>query len=114
MWLTAESLGSDDPALLAHPDLPRVFVFDEPLLRRLRLSGRRLVFLAEALAELDVEVLLGDPVAELAGRRLAVTWAPVPGFRRRRAALDVVALHPWPWLRRPGSGSLRSFSAWRK
>ena len=113
VWLTAESLGEQDPALLAHPDLPRVFVFDEPLLRRLQLSSKRLVFLAAALAELDGEVRLGDPVAELAGRRLAVTYAPVPGFRRRSAALDVVALHPWPWLRRPTAGSLRSFSAWR-
>ncbi len=113
VWLTAESLGTQDPALLAHPDLPRVFVFDEPLLRRLQLSGKRLVFLAAALAELDCEVRLGDPVVELAGRRLAVTFAPVPGFRRRSAALDVVALHPWPWLRRPTAGSLRSFSAWR-
>ncbi|MCW2615787.1 MAG: Deoxyribodipyrimidine photolyase-like [Frankiales bacterium] len=113
VWLTAESLGTEEPALLAHPDLPRVFVFDEPLLTRLRLSGKRLVFLAEALAELDAEVRLGDPVVELAGRPLAVTSAPVPGFRRRSAALDVAALHPWPWLRRPGSGSLRSFSAWR-
>ena len=112
VWLTAESLGSEDPALLAHPDLPRVFVFDAPLLARLRLSGKRLVFLAQALAELDAEVLVGDPVQELAGRRLAVTFAPVPGFRRRSAALDVAALHPWPWLRRPGGGSLRSYSAW--
>ncbi len=112
VWLTAESLGSDDPALRSHPDLPRVFVFDAPLLSRLRLSGKRLVFLAQALAELDAEVRLGDPVQELAGRRLAVTFAPVPGFRRRSASLDVVALHPWPWLRRPGSGSLRSYSAW--
>ncbi len=113
VWLTAESLGSEDPALAAHPGLPAVFVFDEPLLRRLRLSSVRLVFLAEALAELDAEVHLGDPVQELAGRRLAVTHAPVPGFRRRSAQLDVVARHPWPWLRRPGAGSLRSFSAWR-
>ena len=112
VWLTAESLGSADPALLAHPDLPRVFVFDQPLLSRLQLSGKRLVFLAQALAELECEVRLGDPVTELAGRRLAVTYAPVPGFRRRSAALDVVALHPWPWLRRPGAGSLRSYSAW--
>ncbi len=112
VWLTAESLGTQDPALSAHPDLPRVFVFDEPLLARLRLSGKRLVFLAQALAELDCQVRLGDPVTELAGLRLAVTFAPVPGFGRRSAALDVVALHPWPWLRRPGSGSLRSFSAW--
>ena len=87
-------------------------MYDEPLLARLRLSGKRLVFLAETLAELSCEVRLGDPVTELAGRRLAVTFAPVPGFRRRSAALDVVALHPWPWLRRPGSASLRSFSAW--
>ena len=114
VWLTAESLGADDPALLAHPDLPRVFVFDEPLLRRLRLAGIRLVFLAQALAELDVEVRRGDPVVELAGRRLAVTYAPVPGFRSRAERLDVVATHPWPWLVRPGSGSLRSYSAWRK
>jgi len=118
VWLTAESLGDEDPALVAHPDLPRVFVFDEPLLARLRLSGKRLVFLAEALAELgdevDVEVRRGDPVTELADRLLAVTYAPVPGFRRRSAALDIAALHPWPWLRRPGSGSLRSFSAFAR
>ena len=114
VWLTAESLGSDDPALAAHPGLAAVFVFDEPLLRRLRLSGKRLVFLAQTVAELDVEVRLGDPVDELAGRRPAVTFAPVPGFRRRRSAVDVAVLHPWPWLRRPGSGSLRSFSAWSR
>ena len=114
VWLTAESLGDGDPALAASPGLPAVFVFDEPLLARLRLSGLRLVFLAQTLAELDVEVRLGDPVQELAGRRLAVTFAPVPGFARRRAALDVAALHPWPWLRRPGSGSLRSYSAWAR
>jgi deoxyribodipyrimidine photo-lyase len=118
VWLTAESLGTDDPALAAHPDLPLVFVFDAPLLARLRLSGKRLVFLAEALAELGaevgrgLEVRLGDPVEELRGRPLATTWTYVPGWKRRSAALDVVALHPWPWLRRPGSGSLRSYSAW--
>ena len=114
VWLTGESLGADDPAVAAHPELPQVFVFDEPLLRRLRLSGMRLVFLAQALAELEVEVRRGDPVVELAGRRLAVTHAPVPGFARRSAGLDVVARHPWPWLVRPGSGSLRSYSAWRR
>ncbi len=113
VWLTAESLGREDPALRAHPDLPRVFVFDEPLLRRLRLTGMRLVFLAQALAELDVQVHRGDPVVELAGRSLAVTHAPVPGFRRRADRLDVAVTHPWPWLVRPGSGSLRSYSAWR-
>ncbi len=114
VWLTAESLGDTDPAQLAHPGLPSVFVFDEPLLARLRLSGKRLVFLAEALTGLGAEVRLGDPVAELAGRRLATTWTSVPGWARRAALLDIVALHPWLWLRRPGGGSLRSFSAWAR
>lgn len=118
VWLTAESLGTDDPALAADPGRPAVFVLDEPLLRRLRLSGKRLVFLAETLGELaatrPLEVRRGDVATELAGRSLAVTWAPVPGFARRSAALAPVELHPWPWLSRPGTSTLRSFTAWRK
>ena len=117
VWLTAESLGDEDPALDSHPDLPVVFVFDAALLARLRLSGTRLVFLGERLAELatthELEVHVGDPVAVLRGRRVATTFAPVPGWRRRAAAIGPVEVHPWPWLRRPGAGSLASFSAWR-
>lgn len=117
VWITAESLGDRDPALAAHPDLPVVFVFDEPLLSRLRLSGKRLVFLAECLADLatrrSLAVHLGDPAAELADLRLATTFAPVPGNARRRDQLEIAALHPWPWLRRPTNGPVTSFSAWR-
>lgn|GEM_PF-54126 len=116
VWLTAESLGDEDPALLAHPSLPAVFVFDEALLRSLQLSSKRLVFLAERLAELaterQLEVYLGDPIHVLADRRLATTFAPVPGWRRRSQSLDLAVLHPWPWLERPRAGSVASFSAW--
>ncbi|NHA67574.1 FAD-binding domain-containing protein [Phycicoccus flavus] len=118
VWLTAESLGADDPALAAHPDLPAVFCFDEPLLRRLRLSGKRLVFLAQTLAELgeerEVRLHRGRVGTELAGTRLAVTHAPVPGFAPRAARLDVAERHPWPWLVPPHAGPVTSFSAWRK
>ena len=117
-WLTAESLGRDDPALAADPDRPAVFVFDAPLLARLRLSGKRLVFLAECLGDIaadrPLEVRLGDPVGELAGVPLAATWAPVPGYATRAARLDVVESHPWPWLVRPRTAAVRSFSAWRR
>ena len=118
VWLTAESLGDADPALAAHPDLPVVFCFDEPLLARLGLSAMRLVFLVECLADLaadrEVRVHLGWPAEELASQALAVTWAPVPGFGPRAGALDLVELHPWPWLVRPANGSVSSFSAWRR
>ena len=119
VWLTAESLGVADPALAAGPDRPAVFCFDEPLLRRLHLSGKRLVFLAETLGELaeerDLDVRRGAVAEELAdGGSLAVTHAPVPGYRRLRRQVDVREEHPWPWLVAPRESAVRSFSAWRK
>ena len=118
VWMTAESLGDRDPAAAAHPDLPVTFVFDEPLLRRLRLSENRLFFLAQSLAELStrrgVELWRGAPVAVLTGRRLAATFTPVPGWRSRAARLDLVALHPWPWLERPRAGAVTSYTAWAR
>lgn len=118
VWLTAESLGDRDPAGAAHPELPVVFVFDAPLLGRLRLSANRLVFLAQCLADLagrrEVALWRGDPVEVLRGTPLAATFTPVPGWRSRAAALDVVSLHPWPWLERPRAGPVTSFTAWAR
>jgi deoxyribodipyrimidine photo-lyase len=118
VWITAESLGDDDPALVAHPSVPVVFVFDEPLLTALRLASTRLVFLAEALADLaqrrSVEVWRGDPVRVLADRAVATTFGPVPGWRRRAESVAPVAVHPWPWLVPPHPGSLTSFTAWAR
>ena len=117
VWMTMESLGDDDPALVANPGLPVHVVFDGPLLSRLHPSGKRLVFFAQSLADLaqrrEVVVCLGDPVSELAGLPLAATFTPVPGWRRRSAGLDLVQIHPWPWLARPHPGPVTSFSAWR-
>jgi deoxyribodipyrimidine photo-lyase len=109
VWITAESMGGNDPAVAAHPDLPVVFVFDEPLLTRLRLSAPRLVFLAEHLSDLatrrDVEIWLGRPEIVLGDRPLAATFTPVPGWHRRSAPLSLAALHPWPWLSRHRAGT---------
>lgn len=118
VWLTAESLGVEDPALAADQARPAVFVFDEPLLGSLRLSGKRLVFLAETLGELaatrPLDVRRGVVGAELAGVPLAATYAPVPGWARHAARLDVVETHPWPWLVRPRAAPVQSFTAWRR
>ena len=118
VWLTAESLGHADPALAANPDLPAVFVFDEPLLAKLRLSPKRLIFVVETLSELTtvrpVELRLGSPSSILAGRSLAATFTPVPGWRRLAAQLTVDSLYPWPWLHRPHSSQIDSFLAWQE
>ncbi len=118
VWLTAESLGDDDPALAADPDLPAIFVFDEPLLSQLRLSAKRLVFLTETLAELathrPVELYLGAPVDVLAERAVGVTRAPVPGFDARAQRIRPVELYDWPWLCAPSDRPVGSFSSWRK
>lgn len=119
VWLTAESLGSEDPALVANPDLPVVFVFDEPLLRRLRLAYPRLVFLVETLAEIASERELRmyrGSVADALGEigPLAVTFTPVPGWRRLSQEVDCARIYPWPWLRWPHGGSITSFTAWSR
>lgn len=113
--LTIDSLGDEDPALVAHPNLPAVFVFNAPALRKLQLSSRRIGFYLQTLRDLatrrEVEVLLGDPYDYAAQHDVAVTYAPVPSFQKFEHLAEI---HPYPWLRQPHGGSVRSFSSWRK
>ena len=118
VWITAESLGDNDPALTAHPDLPAVFVFDIPLLRKLNVHPRRLVFLTECLMDLsqrrETLVAIGDPTEVLQSHNVAVTAAPVPGFRLHSKKIRPAAVYPWPWLAPISDAPLSSFSAWRR
>ncbi len=119
VWLTAELLSLRQSALVRNPNLPVVFVFDRALLRRLRLSFKRLVFLAETLfaigAERTLEIHVGDPAEVLRGRRIVATWTPVPGWKHLQTNLNITELHPWPWLCvSKGVVPLGSFSAWNK
>ena len=118
VWITAESLGDNDPALRSNPHLPVLFIFDQALLARLMLSSKRLVFIAECLADLatrrDVQVTIGDPISLLAHRHVAVTYAPVPGYQRIRKGMPMATEYPWAWLCTPDEGSLSSYSAWAR
>jgi deoxyribodipyrimidine photo-lyase len=115
VFLTIESLGDADRALAAHPELPVVFVFNKPALEKLQLSSKRIVFYLQTLKDLakrrSLSVYLQDPQEIIKSGSYAVTWAPVPSFQKIQA--DFAELHPWPWLRKPHAGSIRSFSAWR-
>ena len=112
--LTIDSLGDNDAALVANPDLPVVFVFNREALKKLQLSSRRLAFYLQTLADLStrrqVHAYLGDPYEFAKDNAVAVTYAPVPSFRK---FTNIAELHPYPWLRLPHAGSVRSFSSWR-
>ena len=111
--LTVDSLGDDDPALKAHPELPAVFVFNEAALRKLQLSSKRIFFYLESLADLaerrETKVFIGDPVEFAGEHAVAVTHAPVPSFKKFKNLAEV---HPYPWLRKPHAGPIGSYSAW--
>ena len=112
--LTIDSLGDNDPALLAHPHLPVAFIFNEPALAKLQLSSKRIAFYIQTLQDLStrrkLHVYLGDPYQFTQENPVAVTYAPVPSFKKFQNLAEV---HPYPWLVRPHSGSVRSFSSWR-
>ena len=65
-------------------------------------------------AERPLTICRGEVEQVLEPLRLATTFSPVPGGRRLRRALSIVALYPWSWLVRPHAGEMRSFSAWRR
>lgn len=112
--LTVDSLGDSDPALVAHPHLPAVFVFNESALKKLQLSSKRMYFYLETLQDLatrrQLDVYLGDPYDFAEQNSVAVTYAPVPSFNKFK---NLAEIHPYPWLKSPHSRSIRSFSAWR-
>ena len=113
--LTIDSLGDQDPALVANPELPAIFVFNELALNKLQLSSRRIGFYLQTLQDLatrrDLQVFLGDPYQFARENQVAVTFAPVPSFQKFE---NLAEIYPYQWLRRPHSGSVRSFSSWRQ
>jgi deoxyribodipyrimidine photo-lyase len=113
--LTIDSLGDADGALAANPDLPVAFVFNQPALAKLQLSSRRIGFYVEVLKDLslrrDVQVYIGDPYQFVQEHDVAVTYAPVPSFRKFKKLAEV---HPYPWLKTPHAGTVKSFTSWRQ
>ena len=113
--LTIDSLGDADAALASNPKLPAVFIFNRSALQKLQLSSRRIGFYLETLKDLatrrELLVYLGDPYEFTQSNDVAVTFAPVPSFKKFKNLAEV---YPYPWLKTPQSGSVRSFTSWRQ
>ncbi len=129
VWLHGDSLSPTDPALQANPGAAAVFVFDEPLLRRLGLSFKRLLFIyecaLEAIEQHDGELRRGEVVPELrdfCDRRgcdeLHVTRSVAPLFKHYLADLrqymPVVVHEPPPLVTWQGAAPRRFSRFWRQ
>ncbi|GAB4425943.1 MAG: hypothetical protein OHK0015_06420 [Chloroflexi bacterium OHK40] len=128
VWLHGDSLSPADPALVANPGAPAIFVFDEGFLARVGLSFKRLFFLYECALEAiegrDGEIHRGDVVAEVWAFAVArgatavhVTASVAPGFRSRldalRARMPVVVHEPQPLVAWRGAAPRRFSAFWR-
>ena len=126
LWIHGEALGPTNPALLAHPEAPAVFVFDRELIVQADLSLKRLGFLYECLLELPVTLRHGDVVEELlafAQRHgadgISTSQAVDPRFSALReqigAELPLEVLQPEAFVALSASADLRRFSRyWRQ
>lgn len=65
VWVHGDNLNPMNPAFVAAPDAPAIFVWDDTLLQEWRVSLKRIVFIYECLLELPVIIRRGDVAAEV-------------------------------------------------
>ncbi len=126
IWLHGDNLSPFSPALTAHPGAPALWVWDDELLARGRVSFKRIVFLAECLTELPATTRRGDVAQEVLrfaaahGANQVVTNAsPSPRFaaicRAIERTLPVAVLDGESFVTPSGTLDLLRFSRyWRK
>jgi hypothetical protein len=121
VWIHGADLNPHSPALTAHPDAPRVFIFDDVVIERYQLSLKRIAFIYECLLEIPrVEIRKGELVAELVEaarehrcQRIVTTASVAPRFARlcarlkREYALPVEVMPLEPFVELTSSESAR-------
>ena len=128
VWLHGASLSSSDPALLANPNAPVIFVFDKPFLEGNLISFGRLQFIFESVIEClqgrEQRVCVGVQSEEIVAfatsshrTEIHVTFVASPELERTIAALEnaglKVVLHHLERLT-SHSGQVKRFSAFWK
>ncbi len=78
LWVHTDSLNPNAPMFGQHPESPAVFIWDTEWITGSDIALKRLVFLAECLAEMPgvIEIHTGDPATEL----LAAVQATSPDY----------------------------------
>lgn len=121
VWVHGDCLSPGGPALLAHPDAPALWVWDDALLDEWGVSLKRVVFIYECLLELPVAIRRGDVATELlafarehGAGRIVTAESPSPRFAAICAALErelaVEILPVEPLIAYTGRLDLRRFA----
>jgi hypothetical protein len=128
VWLHGGSLSPSDPALLANPNAPVIFVFDKPFLEQTRISFGRLQFMFESVLEClhgrEHRVCVGvqgEEIIQFASSRncteIHLTFVASPELERTIEVLEnaglKVVLHHTERLT-SYSGQVKRFSAFWK
>ena len=118
VWMNAESIGDNDPALNYYSNLPAVFIFDKPLLNYLQLSTKRIIFLLDCLRELankrSTQVYLDNPIEYLKNKNFASTFAAVPKYKKITRVNIPTTEFPSVRLVKPINFKPSSYSSWKK
>lgn len=125
IWVHADCLTPTHPGLLAYPDAPAVFVFDEALLADWEISLKRVLFMYECLLEMPVTILKGDVAEQVSAfarqhqaDAIVTSDSPSPRFReivaKLRQSMPVTILEVDPFVDYDGHMDLGRFSRyWR-
>ena len=126
VWVHGDNLNPYSHALAQSGGAAALWVWDDMLLERARISLKRIVFLYECLLELPVTIRRGEVAAEIvafatqqAADGVLTAASPSPGFDRQRRrierSLPVTVVAEAPFAAAPAGLDLRRFSRyWRK
>lgn len=125
VWVHGDCLRPGNPALVAAPGAPAIFVFDDDLIDRYGTTFKRIVFLYECLLELPVTIRRGDVAEQVlafarehGAERVLTTPSPAPRFaeigRAIGATLPLTVIPEVPFLAYDGHLDLRRFSRYWK
>lgn len=112
IWIHGDCLDPQSPILRRWPRARRLFVFDDAVLDRYKVSFKRIVFLYESLLEIDgIEIHRGGTVptllsaaSESGTSHIATVESVAPGFQRtvrhleHEGALRVEVVPPTPFV----------------
>jgi hypothetical protein len=121
IWVHGDCLSPYNPAFVAHPDAPAIFVFDDALLTQWNISLKRITFIYECLLELPVTICRGHVAEQVLAfanehdaTQIITTESVSPRFRQLCSQMQQLVpleiLPATPFIQYTGKLDLKRFS----